>query len=48
MKIKIPLICTKCNSRNYHIKKEKTNAKRLELNKYCPYCKKTTIHRESR
>ena len=48
MKINVPLVCSECNSRNYHVKKEKTNTKRLELKKYCPKCKKTTIHKESR
>ena len=48
MKIDVPLVCTECNSRNYHVKKEKSNPKRLELKKYCPKCMKSTIHKESR
>ncbi|MBQ2349507.1 MAG: 50S ribosomal protein L33 [Mycoplasma sp.] len=48
MKIDVPLLCSECNSRNYHIKKEKSNSKRIELRKYCPHCKKVTIHKESR
>ncbi|MBP5256966.1 MAG: 50S ribosomal protein L33 [Mycoplasma sp.] len=48
MKIDVPLLCSECNSRNYHIKKEKFNPKRIELRKYCSHCKRATIHKESR
>lgn len=48
MKINVPLICSECDSRNYHVKKEKSSPERLQLKKYCPKCKKTTIHKESR
>ena len=48
MKINVPLICSECNSRNYHVKKEKSSPERLELKKYSPKCKKTTINKESR
>lgn len=48
MKVKAILVCEECNSRNYHILVNKDSAKRLELRKYCPKCKKTTLHKESR
>ena len=48
MKISVPLVCSECNARNYHVKKEKSNPKRLELRKFCPKCNKYTIHKESR
>ncbi|MDY2913368.1 MAG: 50S ribosomal protein L33 [Candidatus Enteromonas sp.] len=42
------LICTECLSRNYTMMKKKDLARRLELNKYCPICKKHTLHKESK
>ncbi|MDR3249873.1 MAG: 50S ribosomal protein L33 [Mycoplasmataceae bacterium] len=48
MKTNIILICEECNSRNYHIKKNKFNSTRIELRKYCPKCNKTTIHKETK
>ncbi|MDR2461756.1 MAG: 50S ribosomal protein L33 [Mycoplasmataceae bacterium] len=46
--MKIILVCSECNSRNYHYNKSKFNSKRLELNKYCSCCKKYTVHKETR
>ncbi|MDE6477126.1 MAG: 50S ribosomal protein L33 [Mycoplasmoidaceae bacterium] len=48
MKVKAILVCEECNSRNYHIQRNKVSEKRLELRKYCPKCKKTTLHKETR
>ena len=49
MKEKIILVCSECLSRNYTMTKNKRlNVKRLELNKYCPRCQKTTAHKESK
>ena len=48
MKINVPLINSECNSRNYQVKKEKSSPERKKKKKYCPKCKKTTIHKESR
>ena len=46
---KVTLVCTECLSRNYNTEKnKKINAERLELNKYCPKCKKHTLHKESK
>ncbi|RKZ25316.1 50S ribosomal protein L33 [bacterium] len=45
----IILACTECKSRNYITQKNKLNTPdRLELKKYCPVCKKHTIHKETR
>lgn len=39
--------CTVCNEENYLTEKNKKNTtERLELNKFCPRCRKTTLHRE--
>lgn len=46
---KVTLACTVCNSRNYDTTKNKqTVSNRLELKKYCPVCKKHTLHRETK
>ena len=45
----IVIACTDCKQRNYNTKKNKTNTPyRVELSKYCRFCKKHTTHRETR
>ena len=45
----VVLACEECKERNYTKKKKKKNIKeRLELNKYCPRCRKTTAHKETK
>ena len=36
MRVKITLACTECKQRNYNI------------NKYCRFCRKQTLHREAK
>ena len=49
MRVKITLACTECKQRNYNtIKNKKNNPDRLEMNKYCPFCRKHTVHKESK
>ena len=46
---KITLACTECKQRNYQtFKNKKNDTERLELKKYCPFCRKHTVHRESK
>jgi ribosomal protein L33, bacterial type len=46
---KITLACTECKQRNYDSTKNKKNdPDRLELKKYCKFCKKTTVHKETK
>ncbi len=48
-RMNIVLACTDCKQRNYNTKKNKKNtAERIELKKYCRFCKKHTLHRETR
>ena len=48
-RVKITLSCTECKQRNYNKKKNKKNTPdRIELMKYCRFCKKHTTHRETR
>ena len=45
----ITLECTVCKRRNYSTKKnKKTTPGRLELKKYCRFCRKHTPHRETK
>lgn len=51
----VALECTVCkeNSKvsreNYFVSKNKTNTPdKLEINKYCPVCKKHTVHKEKK
>jgi large subunit ribosomal protein L33 len=43
------LACTECQRRNYSTTKNKKNVPdRLELRKYCKWCRRTTVHRETK
>lgn len=43
----ITLACTECKRRNYSSRKnKKTHPDRLELKKFCKFCRKHTAHRE--
>ncbi len=47
MRVNLTLKCTVCGEENYISKKNKrNNPERLEMNKYCPRCRKSTAHRE--
>jgi len=49
MRKKVILICSECLSRNYTTSRRvEDTSTRLELNKYCPTCKKYTVHKESK
>ena len=45
----ITLVCGECKGENYRTPKNKRNTPdRLELNKYCPKCRKHTEHKEKK
>jgi large subunit ribosomal protein L33 len=49
VRVKVTLACTECKQRNYNTKKNKKNDPvRLELKKYCKFCRKHTVHRETK
>ncbi len=49
MRVKITLACTDCKQRNYsNIKNKKNDPDRLELKKYCKFCHKHTVHKETK
>jgi large subunit ribosomal protein L33 len=46
---KVTMACQECKNRNYMTKKNRRNdPDRLELSKFCPFCKKHTEHKETR
>ncbi|MDO5717201.1 MAG: 50S ribosomal protein L33 [Tissierellia bacterium] len=49
MRDRITLECTECKQRNYVSNKNKKNTtERVELNKYCKFCNKHTVHKETK
>ncbi|HLE08385.1 MAG TPA: 50S ribosomal protein L33 [Thermodesulfobacteriota bacterium] len=43
----ITLACTECKRRNYtSTKNKKTVTERLELKKYCKFCRRHIVHKE--
>jgi large subunit ribosomal protein L33 len=48
MKEQVTLACTECRHRNYHTTKNPKNMRgKLELRKYCQWCKRHTTHKET-
>ena len=49
MRVNIRLACTECKRRNYAtVKNKKNTTGRVELKKFCPWCRTHTVHRETR
>ncbi|HHY04826.1 MAG TPA: 50S ribosomal protein L33 [Thermoanaerobacterales bacterium] len=49
MRVNVILECTECKQRNYNTQKNKKNdPDRLELNKFCKFCGKHTLHKETK
>jgi len=45
----IGLQCTECKRRNYITSVNKKNMRgKLEISKYCKFCKKHTLHKETK
>ena len=45
----ITLACTECKRRNYVTEKNRINDRdRLEIKKYCRWCRQHTTHKETR
>jgi large subunit ribosomal protein L33 len=45
----IILACSECKQRNYNTRKNKKNTpEKLEMKKYCRFCRKHTSHRETK
>ena len=45
----ITLACSVCKRRNYtQTRNKKTKTSKLEVKKYCKFCKKHTLHKETK
>ena len=44
----IRMRCTECHRANYYWWRKKGVEKKLELRKFCKWCQKHTLHKESR
>ncbi|MFH1731119.1 MAG: 50S ribosomal protein L33 [Planctomycetota bacterium] len=42
----VTLECTECKQQNYRTSKETRGTDKLELSKYCRFCRKHTTHKE--
>jgi large subunit ribosomal protein L33 len=48
-RVLVTLACTECKERNYLTSKNRRNQTgRLEMKKYCPRCRRHTLHRETK
>jgi large subunit ribosomal protein L33 len=49
VRMTITFACSECKERNYTSQKNRRNdPNRLEINKYCPRCRKHTPHKEQK
>ena len=45
----VKLVCADCKNENYYTdKNKKTTPERMEIKKYCPHCRKHTVHKEKK
>ncbi len=48
-RVKVTLRCSECKERNYFtVKNKKNTPDRLEMKKFCPRCRKYTVHNETK
>lgn len=48
-RVLVTLACDECKRRNYTTTKNRlNNRERLELRKFCPFCRHHTLHKETR
>lgn len=48
-RVSIVLSCSECKQRNYNTTKNKRNdPDRIEMMKYCKFCRKQTLHKETK
>ena len=44
----VSMECSDCGNRNYRASKDTRGTSKLELKKYCRYCRRHTVHVEKR
>jgi large subunit ribosomal protein L33 len=47
-RIPISLACSECEARNYKTTRKASHLGQMEFKKYCPRCKRHTIHKETK
>jgi large subunit ribosomal protein L33 len=47
-RINITLVCSACEARNYKTTRTQGQQGQLELKKFCPKCKRHTVHKETK
>jgi large subunit ribosomal protein L33 len=47
-RIDVSLACSECESRNYRTTRKREQKGQIELKKYCPKCKRHTVHKETK
>ena len=47
-RIEVALVCSECAARNYKTTRKPDMMGQIELKKFCPSCKKHTIHKEAK
>ena len=48
MRENISLECTECGNRNYRTSREMKNTDKLQIKKYCRYCRSHQVHKEKK
>ena len=48
MRENVLLQCSDCKNRNYVTNREMRRGSKLELKKFCKFCRKHTVHKEHR
>ncbi|WP_418791406.1 50S ribosomal protein L33 [Phosphitispora sp. TUW77] len=49
MRVGVTLACLECKNRNYQTNKnKKNNSERIEMKKYCKFCRSHTLHKETK
>jgi large subunit ribosomal protein L33 len=47
-RIRVSLVCTECESRNYSTTRKPERSGQLSFKKFCPTCNKHAIHKETK
>jgi len=47
-RIDITLVCSECEARNYKTTRKQGQQGQLQLKKFCPTCKRHTLHKETK
>lgn len=47
-RIEVSLACTECDARNYRTTRKRQQEGQIERKKFCPKCKRHTVHKETK